>query len=246
MFCPLPAEQWEAYETAFAADGYDDGLRIVAILDGKLLQICRPTQHQRAMYTQYKKCHGVKFQGLETPDGLLVHTTEAQSGRNHDARMFRNSNLGQFWEANERVNQYRILADTAYPNGGNIVSMYAAGQFEGRQERRDFNEYMAPVRQPVEWGFQRVTSLWGFLNSKHQMKMLQMSISDLWLLGVWLTNVKTCADGGNNTSTYFDVMPSSIEEYLDITLGGGAGDGDGGEGLAGGVFDVVQMEHHNN
>ena len=51
------------------------------------------------------------------------------------------------------------------------------------------------------------------------MKMLQISISDLWLLGVWLTNLQNCAEGGNQISRYFGVLPPSLDEYLDHTLG---------------------------
>jgi DDE superfamily endonuclease len=47
--------------------------RVWAFVDGTIRAICRPgTVHQRPYYTGYKKLHGIKFQAISTPDGLIV------------------------------------------------------------------------------------------------------------------------------------------------------------------------------
>jgi hypothetical protein len=50
------------------------GQRCFGFIDGTQRIICRPgTLPQRTWYSGYKKCHGIKFQGVTTPDGLLSH-----------------------------------------------------------------------------------------------------------------------------------------------------------------------------
>jgi hypothetical protein len=50
------------------------GQRCFGFIDGTQRVICRPgTRPQRTWYSGYKKCHGIKFQGVTTPDGLMTH-----------------------------------------------------------------------------------------------------------------------------------------------------------------------------
>ena len=42
-------------------------------IDCTIRQMCRPGVFQGLVYTGYKKYHGMKFQGLVAPNGLLVH-----------------------------------------------------------------------------------------------------------------------------------------------------------------------------
>ena len=45
---------------------------IWGFIDGTLRKTCRPTAHQRIVYSGHKRAHGLKFQSVVTPDGLIV------------------------------------------------------------------------------------------------------------------------------------------------------------------------------
>lgn len=42
-------------------------------VDGTLRQIARPGEHQRVMYNGHKRVHGIKFQSVVTPNGMIAN-----------------------------------------------------------------------------------------------------------------------------------------------------------------------------
>ena len=42
-------------------------------IDGTVRPICRPDQNQRVVYDGHKKVHGLKFQSVSLPDGMLAN-----------------------------------------------------------------------------------------------------------------------------------------------------------------------------
>ncbi|KAF8583052.1 hypothetical protein K439DRAFT_1647367 [Ramaria rubella] len=46
---------------------------VFRFIDCTICQTCRPGRFQELVYTGYKKCHGMKFQGVVTPNGLMAH-----------------------------------------------------------------------------------------------------------------------------------------------------------------------------
>ena len=216
----VDAEQWQAYCDAFSSKGSYQGLNIAGALDAKQVRICRPKSGQEAQYTRHKQEHCLKFQTVVVPDGLIFHTTTGQNGRDHDSRVMNNSGLVEFWEASPVLSNYRLIADSAYPNGGPIVSLYTQAQKATNPLFGEFNRTMSPLRQPVEWGYQRVVSLWGLLEMKTQMKIELVSVSDMWLVSVWLTNLVACAERRNIISDFYGgVEPPTLEQYLQMTIG---------------------------
>ena len=134
--------------------------------------------------------------------------------------MVNNSGLVEFCKASPVLSNYQLIADLAYPNGGPIVSLYTQAQKATNPLFGVFNHTMPPLRQPVEWGYQRVVSLWGFLEMKTQMKIELVSVSDMWLVSVWLTNLVTCAERQNIISNFYGgIEPPTLEQYLQMTIG---------------------------
>jgi nuclease HARBI1 len=62
-------------------------------IDGTLCKTCRPTAHQRIVYSGHKRAHGLKFQSVVTPDGLIVDLFGPIEGSRHDSFMLGQSNL---------------------------------------------------------------------------------------------------------------------------------------------------------
>ena len=49
-------------------------LKCFAFFDGTVRPICRPgTVNQRLLYNGHKRIHGIKFQSVVTPDGMIAN-----------------------------------------------------------------------------------------------------------------------------------------------------------------------------
>jgi hypothetical protein len=42
-------------------------------VDGTARYVCRPSRHQRALYSGYYRSHCLKYHAVTTPDGLITH-----------------------------------------------------------------------------------------------------------------------------------------------------------------------------
>jgi hypothetical protein len=56
-------------------------------IDGILRKVCRPTRFQRAAYIGHKRTHGVKFQSVVTPDGLIACLFPQQISNNKHSKV---------------------------------------------------------------------------------------------------------------------------------------------------------------
>lgn len=70
-------------------------------IDGTLRRICRPRAGQRACYNGHKKHHGLKWQNVIAPDGIIIDQWGPAEGRRSDIWMLRESQLvphvRQYW-----------------------------------------------------------------------------------------------------------------------------------------------------
>ena len=78
----------------------------------------------------------------------------------------------------------------------------------------DYNRQFASCRESVEWGFGKVYALWPYLDFEKLQKSNLAPTEEDFMVGVWLTNLHTCAYG-STTSSYFNCYPPTLEEYLD-------------------------------
>ena len=46
---------------------------IALVVDGTVRPICRPGEMQRAVYNGHKRVHGLKFQSVALPNGLIAN-----------------------------------------------------------------------------------------------------------------------------------------------------------------------------
>jgi hypothetical protein len=67
--------------------------RCIGFVDGTLRACSRPGQYQEEVYSGYKKRHGLKFQTVISPNGLITDFFGPISGRRGDGYMLRRSQL---------------------------------------------------------------------------------------------------------------------------------------------------------
>lgn len=72
---------------------------------------------------------------------------------------------------------------------------------------------MKVLRVSVEWGFQKIVSLFAFVDFKKNQKLLLSDIETFYKCVVLLTNCHTCLYG-SQTGEYFNIMAPALENYI--------------------------------
>ena len=158
-------------------------------IDGTLRAICRPSVAQRGFYNGQKRHHGVKYQTIVSPDGLIVHTFGPMEGRRHDAAMLRESGvLPQLQALPDRLDglKYAVYGDAAYPLKPVLCAPYGGNHLTA--EQTEFNRQMKTVRECVEWGYAKVLQYFAFVDFKKNQKILLQPLSNYYYAAVLLTN----------------------------------------------------------
>ena len=86
-------------------------------IDGTLRQTCRPIYNQREVYNGKYRVHGLKFQSVLVPNGLIAKLYGPVEGRLHDSTLLRESGvmdeIEHFNMADGRP--MNLYGDKAYP-----------------------------------------------------------------------------------------------------------------------------------
>ncbi|KAH9111203.1 hypothetical protein AeMF1_014218 [Aphanomyces euteiches] len=213
----------DEYATAIEHKSGLVGLRTcIGFIDGTKQYIARPSARlnamadenlQRAVYNGHPRGHCMNWQGIVCPDGIIVSMYGPVEGRRHDATVLSMSRILDRMMDDPVLKNYCLYGDPAYGCRQCLSCPFAnapTGSFQAV-----FNSSMSCVRESVEWSFHIVKSLWGFVSYDKKMKVRNSPIGMFWLVATLLTNCNTCMKAqGNQISTYFDVKPPSIDEYL--------------------------------
>ena len=74
--------------------GIDHGnIKYIRMIDGTFQRCARPTEDQEGNYSGWKHAHGIKFQGVMAPDGIMMHLGGPYQAKMHDARILAMSGL---------------------------------------------------------------------------------------------------------------------------------------------------------
>ena len=165
----------------FAAAVHDEGAPLEncwGFIDGTVRPLCKPDQNQRILYNGHKRVHGIKFQSVVAPNGLIASLFGPVEGRRHDSGMLADSGLLQ------ELSQYSfapdgtplcVYGDPAYP-----LRVHLQGPFKGANltpAEQQFNKAMSQVRVSVEWLFWDIVNYFAFLDFKKELKN--------WLKSCW-------------------------------------------------------------
>lgn len=192
-------------------------------IDGTLRKTCRPSWFQRLAYSGHKRCHGIKFQSVVTPDGLIAMLYGPIAGSRHDAFLLGQSNLIQQLRdcipVDPLTNRHRfqLYGDPAYPQSGVLFGGFRNAR-PGSPEAA-WNTQMSRVREAVEWLFKEIITQWTFLDFRPNMKIFLSPIGKYYVIGAFLTNLRCCCYG-SQTTIYFGTNNSNhrmdMESYLNL------------------------------
>ena len=119
-------------------------------IDGTVREIARPKYNQRVMYNGHKRVHGIKFQRVVTPNGLIANLCGPFEGKRHDSVMLHESGL---LNELQRVAFYNgqplcLYGDPAYPLGVHLQAPYRSNNLTPQMTL--YNKAMSEVRVSVE------------------------------------------------------------------------------------------------
>ena len=86
-------------------------------IDGTLRKTVKPIHFQKHAYSVHKRCHGLKFQTVVTPDGLIACLFGTINGNRHVSHIIRESFLLEQLQELMPINNiiYSLYGDPAYP-----------------------------------------------------------------------------------------------------------------------------------
>ena len=163
--------------------------------------------------SQEDSCYKIPIHVL--PKRLIGNLYGPLEGRRHDCALLNLSGLLKQLEkknwTNENGQPYAFYGDPAYP-----VRDFFIAPFKGAHITEDeatFNTSMSSVRECVEWEFGKILRYFAYLDFRKNLKVLLQPVGKYYLIGALLANCHTCLYG-NQTSKYFNLMPPTLENYL--------------------------------
>lgn len=81
------------------------------------------------------------------------------------------------------------------------------------EDMQAFNEARSSVRESVEWLFGDVLNSFKFLDFKNNLKLELSAIGKKCIVAALFKNILTCLYS-NSTSTFFQLDPPTIHQYL--------------------------------
>jgi hypothetical protein len=197
----LSPQALDRYCTVVKRKGEPSG-RIWGFIDGTHREICRPrfeSAKQEDFYSGFKRFHSMHYLAIVTPDGLLACVRGPYEGKMSDWGMYKDDmdemlHQKAFDSDGERV---YVFGDKGFYLEECVIGAFrAAAGSELSEEEEIFNAYMAKERMAVEWGFEKVTSLFGFNRLPVSFKYGLSPIATYYITSVLLTNCHTCYNSG--------------------------------------------------
>lgn len=180
--------------------------------DGKHVQIGRPggdhdADVQRSFWTKYKKAHTINTLFVVLINGIRVYTGFA-SGRHADPYLYTD-------ELHAALHQRGcvMLCDSIF--APNEVCRPMKGLDDDSLEPIE-KIFMSALRIPVEWCMLMVQDM-PLLDDSTKLKLFHTRPRSLIEMGTLLANFKLCLKGENIT-TYFGVLPPTLDGYLNGKL----------------------------
>ena len=186
-------------------------------IDGTARPICKPSVHQKVVYSGHKRIHALKFQSVVLPNGIIGHMFGPIEGRRHDAAMLAESGILGILEqmSDENGQPFYLYGDAGYPLRPQILSPFRGSNITDQE--KNFNKEMSKVRECVEWGFGEIVTQFAFLDFKKNLKLYLQPVGKYYLVATILVNCRTCLYG-NITSHFFGLEPPILETYLNDEL----------------------------
>lgn len=117
------------------------------------------------MFNGHKYYHVIKYQGVVTPDGIIIHLSEGYAGTAHDSTIYTESGIHDIleqWAYDANHVPLALYGDSAYVPNNHLLNGYKAGHLTDDQAA--FNQTMASLRIEIKWAFKHITQQFSCIN----------------------------------------------------------------------------------
>ena len=145
---------------------------------------------------------------------LILFDICFSEGKRHDSGMLADSGLLRDLEAyafSPAGLPMCIYGDPAYPLRVHLQGPFRNPHLTPLMEA--FNASMSSVTISVEWLFGDIINYFKFLDFKKNLKIGMSSIGKMYIVCALLHKARTCLYG-NETSSFFELEPPTLEEYF--------------------------------
>lgn len=186
---------------------------IWGFIDGTICYICRPSKGQKSVYSGHKRRHGLKFQSVMCPNGLMAHFYGPFEARRHDSALYRASKLDDLIRNIRDANgaHLAIYGDAAYARQPHLQTPFKGINL--RDYQKEYNTQFSTLRISVEWGFAKLNNIFSFVDYASNLKVFLQPVTRYYLVAALFTNAHTCCYG-SQVSEYFGVRPPTLQEYF--------------------------------
>jgi DDE superfamily endonuclease len=188
---------------------------IWGFVDGTFRPCCRPSFGQKQLYSGHKRQHGIKFQTVVAPDGLIVFLYGPECGNRHDTVLWHDSGIGRqlayLMPRHGDRPLFKLYGDPAYQESFQVSRPFplpAPGSAQAAM-----NTEMSKLRQCVEWTFGNIVTFYGYLSWKREMKVLHKPVAKYYVVASFMWNIRSTVCG-NETARFYGTTTMSTEEYL--------------------------------
>jgi nuclease HARBI1 len=171
-------------------------------------------EDQRLVYSGHKKLHGMNWQAIATPDGLISSLVGPFAGSMNDWAIWRRSGCEDILRTTfqDKPILY-IYGDPAYSNAYGISCPFEHPR--GRRfldpDKRAFNQSLSSVRIAVEQAFGDIQNQWTYTAFGKGLTAGKQPVAAYFVIAVLLSNCYTCIRRPQNR---FSVQPPTIQNYL--------------------------------
>jgi hypothetical protein len=202
------------------------GGRIWGFIDGHFTPFSRPESNQHMFYSGHKKLHGMVFQAITTPDGLISSLFGPFVGRTNDWGMYNASRvprrLHRMMPADGPRPMLYLYGDPAYHLSHGVMSPFGPRKQISSRKRR-FNKTLSRHRISVEHSFGQIFNLFKSLSFQKGLRVGDQAVAAFFLVAALLCNCWTCLNEGNQTSMKYQLAPPTLAEYLGLGVNDLAG-----------------------
>jgi DDE superfamily endonuclease len=195
-----------------------DGQKVWGSVDGTFRPIARPIDRQVIYYSGYYHLHGVKYQAIQTPDGLITSLIGPFAGSLHDVNIWDQTAI-QDKIRSLQVDQEAlyIFGDSAYQGRLGIICPKKDNRHNPlTQIQKSYQQWLSSHRVNVECGFALVSNTFNETNLKPKQRIGLRAIGAEFRLQVLLTNIRSCMRGFNSISVQYGLEMPTPEQYLCI------------------------------
>lgn len=192
------------------------GSGVFGFVEKTFLKTCRPqgnVREQRQYLDPEEKAHGISFQSLMLPNGMIGDMSGPDPGGKADSDLLRldelNSKLAPAQEG--KPFQGKVHGDAACWNMSHVSSGFNGDCLTVAEIA--YNTDLSRARAEASGQVGKILQMFPFMDLRENQKVMQSPVGRYYMVAALLTNAHT-ACYGCPTSAHFRMSPPTLEEYF--------------------------------